>query len=98
PPPSSLAPRPVRANDPGGGLPGKPGGGLPGEPRGGFPDDPGGGLPPSATGGQGWVGGDVRWTRRDFCCNRCSVPFAFSLAIALLTQFTSGLSRWNSSP
>jgi len=44
PPPSSLAPRPVRANEPGGGLPAAPGGGL----------------PVSATGAQGWMVGNVR--------------------------------------
>ena len=50
--PSSLAPRPVRANDPGGGLPADPGGGPPAEPA--------GGLPLSATGAQGWMVGNVR--------------------------------------
>ena len=44
PPPSSLAPRPVRANGPGGG----------------FPAAPGGGLPVSATAAQGWMVGNVR--------------------------------------
>ncbi len=51
-PPSSLAPRPLRAND--------PGGGFPAEPAGGDPAEPGGGLPLSATGTQGWMVGNVR--------------------------------------
>src|SRR6516225_6639864 len=50
PPPSSRAPRPVRANEPGGGLPADPGGGPPAEHA--------GGLPLSATGGSGLDGGE----------------------------------------
>src|SRR5215831_20475901 len=51
PPPSSLAPRPDRANDPGGGLPAEPGGGSPAEPGGGSPAEPGGGSPAEPGGG-----------------------------------------------